>query len=119
MKSRAPSRFTQPLFASLAAVAVVGALAIPATAAPGVPTATVPAGSVEIVDPGATAETASLFQYLQGIQGEGILYGQEHATSYGLSIGTPDGIKSDIFNGVGENPAIFGWDTLIIQGDER
>ena len=119
MKNRAHLRMS-PLIASISAAAVIGALAVPAVAAPpSLPTAVVPPGSVEIVDPGATLETASLFQYLQDIQGEGILYGQEHATSYGLSIGTPDGIKSDIFNGVGENPAIFGWDTLIIQGDER
>ena len=119
MKSRSRPRLT-PLTASLAALAVIGALAVPAAAAPpSLPTAVVPPGSVEIVDPGATPETASLFQYLQDIQGEGILYGQEHTTSYGLSIGTPDMIKSDVLGGVGDHPAIFAWDTLIIEGQER
>ena len=119
MKNRAHLRMS-PLIASISAAAVIGALAVPATAAPpSLPTAVVPPGSVEIVDPGATPETASLFQYLQDIQGEGILYGQEHTTSYGLSIGTPDMIKSDVLGGVGDHPAIFAWDTLIIEGQER
>jgi len=121
MKSRLSPRITHPLVASLAAVAVVGALAVPAAgAAPDVRAAVIPPGSVEIVDPGATPETASLFQYLQDIQGEATLFGHQHTTSYGVTInGTADGTSSDVNNGVGDFPAIFGWDTLIIQGDER
>jgi len=73
---------------------------------------------VELADPGATAETRSLFAYLDGIRGEGILFGQQHVTSYGLSIGTPDGTTSDAKNVTGAHPALFGWDTLSIYGHE-
>ncbi len=75
--------------------------------------------TIRLVDTEATPETRSLFVYLNDIRGEGILFGHQHATTYGLTIGDFDGTQSDVKNGVGSHPALFGWDTLSIYGHER
>src|SRR5665648_517363 len=120
MKNRAHLRMS-PLIASLSAAAVIGALFIPAAAATSTPTVAtaLPPGQVRVVDPDVTPATASLFNYLQDVRGEATLFGHQHTTSFGMTIGTADGTTSDVKNGVGDFPAIFGWDTLILQGDER
>src|SRR5665647_2674154 len=120
MKNRAHLRMS-PLIASLSAAAVIGALFIPAAAATSTPTVAtaLPAGQVRVVDPDVTPATASLFNYLQDVRGKATLFGHQHTTSFGVTIGTADGTTSDVKNGVGDFPAIFGWDTLILQGDER
>ncbi|MGC0334389.1 mannan endo-1,4-beta-mannosidase [Streptomyces sp. SAI-170] len=85
------------------------------------PTA-VPAGApmpVRIVDDKATAATRALFAYLMRQQGSGILFGHQHALSYGVTFTTQDGKSSDTKAAVGDHPALFGWDTLILDGDER
>ena len=74
---------------------------------------------IDLVDPNATPETRSLFLYLQSIRGKAILFGHQHATTHGRSIGTPDGTSSDIKHVVGSHPAVFGWDTLSLDGWER
>ncbi|MFI7581378.1 glycosyl hydrolase [Kocuria kalidii] len=74
--------------------------------------------SVDLVDDGATAETRSLFAYLKSVQGHGILFGHQNDTTYGFSFETPDGRKSDTLSAVGDHPALFGWDTLILEGKE-
>ena len=120
MKNRAHLRMS-PLIASLSAAAVIGALFIPAAAATSTPTVAtaLPPGQVRVVDPDVTPATASLFNYLQDVRGKATLFGHQHTTSFGVTIGTADGTTSDVKNGVGDFPAIFGWDTLILQGDER
>lgn len=120
MKNRAHLRMS-PLIASLSAAAVIGALFIPAAAATSTPTVAtaLPPGQVRVVDPDVTPATASLFNYLQDVRGVATLFGHQHTTSFGVTIGTADGTTSDVKNGVGDFPAIFGWDTLILQGDER
>lgn len=72
----------------------------------------------QLVDDAATAETRSLFVYLKGLQGQGILFGHQNDTSYGFTFDTPDGWNSDTLAAVGDHPALFGWDTLILEGKE-
>lgn len=110
------ARSRRPLRAAVAAsiaTAVVGGIgALPAHAAPDDP------ATVHVVDPDATAETRSLFAYLDDVRGDGILFGHQHTTSFGLTTGPSDGTTSDVKNDTGDFPAVFGWDTLILQGDE-
>lgn len=106
------------LAATATALAVTGLSALPAQSAP--PVATAPAdATVSIVDTDATAETRSLFSYLDDVRGDGILFGHQHSTSFGLTTGPTDGTTSDVKNVTGDFPAVFGWDTLIIEGKER
>src|SRR5690349_17198111 len=112
------------LTATLTALAVTGLAALPAHAAGPAPAAVAPVvtaadDAVDLVDADATAETRSLFAYLRDVRGEGILFGHQHTTSYGLTFDTDDGAHSDVKSATGDMPAVFGWDTLIIQGDER
>ncbi|WP_261305024.1 glycosyl hydrolase [Paenibacillus andongensis] len=74
---------------------------------------------VNLVDKDATAKTRSLFAYLQGLRGNNILLGQEHATTEGITITKRDGTESDVYNAVGDFPALYGWDTLSLEGKEK
>lgn len=75
--------------------------------------------TVAIADTGATAETLSLFSYLNDTRGKGVLFGHQHTIDNGITfIGPADGEQSDILAAVGDYPAIFGWDTLILEGLE-
>ncbi|KNY29999.1 glycosyl hydrolase [Pseudobacteroides cellulosolvens] len=74
---------------------------------------------IDAVDAKATKETTSLFAALKGIGGKKLMFGQQHATTFGLTTGgSKDGTKSDVMNDVGAFPAVFGWDTLSIEGKE-
>ncbi|WP_136519091.1 glycosyl hydrolase [Cellulomonas telluris] len=119
MPNRATPAHRRVLAAACAAATALG-VGLLATPAAGTGPAPVAAGdAVRIVDPDATAATRSLFSYLDGVRGEEILVGHQHSTSFGLTIGEPDGTTSDVANEYGDFPAVFGWDTLIIAGDER
>ncbi|GIO33443.1 MULTISPECIES: glycosyl hydrolase [Paenibacillus] len=83
----------------------------------GGPVETVP--TVNLVDAAATDRTRSLFVYLNQLRGKNILFGQQHATTEGLSITAKDGTQSDTFNSVGAYPGLFGWDTLSLEGKEK
>ncbi|UZN02421.1 glycosyl hydrolase [Cellulomonas sp. S1-8] len=107
------------LAAAAAALAVGVAGTLPATAAPTTTPSPEPAPAVHIADPGATAATRSLFAYLDDVRGEQILVGHQHTTSFGLTLTDPDGTTSDLATTYGDFPAVFGWDTLILAGDER
>ncbi len=74
---------------------------------------------LDLVDANASVYTKSLFAYLQGSMGERVLFGQQHVTDEGLTISTTTGTESDVKNAVGDYPAIFGWDTLSLQGYEK
>ncbi|MCC9705722.1 CIA30 family protein [Streptomyces sp. MNU76] len=87
-------------------------MAAPA-AVPGTPT------PVRIVDDHATPATRALFAYLKRQQGRGVLFGHQHDLTYGFTFTTPDGRASDTRAAVGDHPAVFGWDTLVLDGDER
>lgn len=79
--------------------------------------------SLHIVDSNATKNTKALFSYLQSVSGEHILFGQQHVTDEGLTLtNNPPRVaseQSDIFHSTGDYPALFGWDTLSISGDEK
>ncbi|WP_405970479.1 glycoside hydrolase family 26 protein [Streptomyces sp. NBC_00988] len=91
----------------------VAAAAAPFAAPTGVPT------PIQIVDDKATPATRALFAYLKRQQGKGILFGHQHDLTYGFTFATPDGKASDTKAAVGDYPSVFGWDTLILDGDER
>jgi len=103
-----------------AAVAMAGLVAPPAAASPlrDDPVALTSA-SVDLVDAEATDATRSLFAYLRDVRGEGILFGHQHATDYGESFAERDGVASDVLAATGDYPAVFGFDTLTIEGSER
>lgn len=109
-----------PALRRVVAVMAAGALALGGLAAPAhavkVP---VTATTVDLVDAAATDATRSLFSYLSDVRGEGILFGHQHTTDYGESFETRDGVSSDVLAVTGDHPAIFGFDTLIIEGRER
>ncbi|PWV89428.1 mannan endo-1,4-beta-mannosidase [Paenibacillus cellulosilyticus] len=78
------------------------------------------APTVNLVDDQASAETKSLFAYLQGTRGKEVLFGHQHDTD--VSFAGKDGddnVISDVKNGVGDYPAVFGWDTLSLEGREN
>lgn len=69
---------------------------------------------IDIVDKQATAETRSLFAFMQQERKESIMFGHQHETTQGLTITATDGTQSDTFNAVGDFAAVYGWDTLSI-----
>lgn len=78
---------------------------------------------VNLVDSNASDYTRALFDYLRDNSGEQILFGQQHATEEGLTL-TNDvprtaSVQSEVYNAVGDYPAIFGWDTGSIYGREK
>lgn len=79
--------------------------------------------AINLVDSNASSYTKQLFTYLQNISGNQVLFGHQHATDEGLTItgsGTRVGsTQSEVLNSVGDYPAIFGWDTLSLDGDEK
>lgn len=74
----------------------------------------VAAVEVSLVDKQATAETRSLFAFMQTQRKQSIMFGHQHDTTQGLTITTTDGTQSDTFNAVGDFAAVYGWDTLSI-----
>src|SRR5690625_4836598 len=78
---------------------------------------------VDLVDSNASNNTKKLFAYLQDISGKQILFGQQHATDEGLTLkGTGSRVGSDeseVYNAVGDYPAVFGWDTNSLDGREK
>ncbi|WP_310552088.1 glycosyl hydrolase [Paenibacillus glufosinatiresistens] len=74
--------------------------------------------TVDLADKDATSQTRSLFAYLQDIRGKHILFGHQHATDEALSKPV-NGMTSDTYAAVGDNPALFGWDTLSLEGFEK
>jgi len=73
---------------------------------------------VNLVDPDASSKTRSLFRYLMDSRGKRILFGHQHDTTVYIAL-TGGPIQSDVYNATGDFPAIFGWDTLSIEGKEK
>ncbi|MFK0040098.1 glycosyl hydrolase [Paenarthrobacter sp. NPDC090517] len=96
------------LIAALATSTAVSASAAPAPS----PSSSGPPERVSIVDPEATPRTASLFAYLRSQQGQGILFGHQQDTEFGVTFPaeSADGFQSDVKAATGEHPAVFGWD---------
>ncbi|MGN7860431.1 glycosyl hydrolase [Microbacterium sp. 22303] len=128
------SRTTRTAFRALArplalttATLVLAGLLIPTAAAatsapaaaPAAPKAAATTAAADLVDGDATAETRSLFSYLRDVRGSGILFGHQHDTDYGTTFASPDGTSSDVKAATGDYPAVFGFDTLIIEGKEK
>ena len=79
---------------------------------------------LRLVDANATQETKELYTYLKSVSNKkDILFGQQHALDEGVTLtseGNRVGSKeSDVKNAVGDYPAVFGWDTLSIDGYEK
>lgn len=74
---------------------------------------------VSLVDKKATAETRSLFAFMQQQRKKSIMFGHQHETTQGLTITTTDGTQSDTFNAVGDFAAVYGWDTLSIVAPKQ
>lgn len=65
--------------------------------------------ALRVVDKRATYQTKALFYNLRRLQGQGILFGQQDATQYGIGWhDEPD--RSDIKRVCGSNPEVYGWD---------
>jgi mannan endo-1,4-beta-mannosidase len=65
-----------------------------------------------VVDPDATPRTASLFSYLRSQQGQGILFGHQQDTEFGVTFSPEDadGSQSDVEAASGDFPAVLGGD---------
>ncbi|QMV42451.1 glycosyl hydrolase [Cohnella cholangitidis] len=75
---------------------------------------------INLVDSNATADTRSLFLYLNETRGKQLLFGHQHATDEGLTLtSAATGLQSEVKNSVGDFPAVFGWDTLSLEGKEK
>lgn len=75
---------------------------------------------VSIVDTQATAETRSLFAYLKDTSGKKILFGHQHDTTVSFAGKDASGkVISDVKQSTGDYPAVFGWDTLSLDGLEN
>ncbi|UOY92013.1 Ig-like domain-containing protein [Ectobacillus sp. JY-23] len=72
-----------------------------------------------LVDARATNKTKSLFAYLDDIRGKHVLFGHQHATDEGFTLTGSNEIESEVKNSVGDFPAVFGWDTLSLEGKEK
>ncbi len=66
--------------------------------------------SAQPIDPAATAETRALFEQLNTLRRDHLLFGHQHTTEYGIgwkATGTDD---SDVKRTTGSFPAVYGWD---------
>ncbi|MFG3341102.1 glycosyl hydrolase [Glycomyces sp. NPDC048151] len=102
------------------AVITLGAAAVAAASVPLAASAeTARASRVKIVDSCATRETRALFQYMLDQQGQGILFGHEHSLTDGFTFSEFTETTSDVEATTGDYPAVFGWDTLILNGFQK
>jgi mannan endo-1,4-beta-mannosidase len=110
-KSVLPKFLSAMIYCSILATA-----ALPITAQPLLTNAVKKVEPVEIniVDKNATAETRSLFAFMQQQRKQAIMFGHQHETTQGITITSTDGTQSDTFNAVGDFAAVYGWDTLSI-----
>ncbi|WP_083930197.1 glycosyl hydrolase [Paenibacillus sanguinis] len=77
------------------------------------------AQDVDLADADATAETRSLFAFLNETRGKAVLFGHQHDTTVSFAGKDAQGrVISDVKNSVGDYPAVFGWDTLSLDGLE-
>ena len=73
---------------------------------------------VRVVDAQAMYQTKALFYNLQRLQGQGILFGQQDATQYGIGWhDEPD--RSDVKSVCGSHPAVYGWDVAEVVNAAR
>lgn len=119
-----------------AAVALaIGTVAAVAFTGVGPAVAAAPSGDapvIDIVDTGASYTTKSLYSYLYNQEADGVLFGHQHDIDDGLTFSAQNWFdpatrtvtdvaapNSDTKAGTGEYPALFGWDTLALEGREK
>ncbi|PUA29186.1 MAG: beta-mannosidase [Cellvibrio sp. 79] len=104
------------LLSALVCCSVLGTFSVSSIAQVNTPVASQKTDAIEIniVDKKATAETRSLFAFLQQQRKRSIMFGHQHETTQGLTITSTDGTQSDTFNAVDDFAAVYGWDTLSI-----
>ena len=68
------------------------------------------ATEIKLVDSNASQQTKSLFEYLKNESGKGVLFGHENTSFQGLTINHNKKNQSDVYNSVGDYPAIYGFD---------
>ncbi|NGZ77055.1 glycosyl hydrolase [Saccharibacillus alkalitolerans] len=74
---------------------------------------------VQLADPEATPATRSLFAYLSEKSGKQIMFGHQHDTTVSIAGKDASGnVVSDVYRSTGDYPAVFGWDTLSLDGYE-
>ncbi|QSF45841.1 glycosyl hydrolase [Paenibacillus tianjinensis] len=74
---------------------------------------------VQIVDTAATPATKSLFAYLEEMSGKQTMFGHQHDTTVSIAGKDMNGsVISDVYSSTGDYPAVFGWDTLSLDGYE-
>ncbi|WP_150265397.1 glycosyl hydrolase [Paenibacillus tepidiphilus] len=75
--------------------------------------------TVYIADAEATPATRSLLAYLGEMSGKQIMFGHQHDTTVSISGKDENGkVISDVYGATGDYPAVFGWDTLSLDGYE-
>lgn len=62
-----------------------------------------------LVDTLATPETVALYANLKGVSSQGVLFGHQDDTAYGIGWWAEPG-RSDVKAVVGDYPAVYGWD---------
>ena len=95
-------------------------LALAASAAGCSSAAQMTAGDPGLVDAEATAETRALFQNLQALAPDHVLFGHQDALAYGVEwVGEPG--RSDVRDVAGDYPAVYGWELgdLELGADEN
>lgn len=76
--------------------------------------------ALPLVDSQASAETRSLFLFLNETRGKSILFGHQHDTTVSFAGKDEEGnVISDVKQSAGDYPAVFGWDTLSLDGLEN
>ncbi|WP_172254475.1 glycosyl hydrolase [Saccharibacillus deserti] len=74
---------------------------------------------VRLADPNASASARSLFAYLEEKSGKQVLFGHQHDTTVSFAGKDDKGsVISDVYSSTGDYPAVFGWDTLSLDGYE-
>ena len=72
---------------------------------------------LQIVDKKATYQTKALFYNLQRPAQNGLLFGQQDATQYGIGWKNEPN-RSDVKSVSGSHPAVYGWDVAdIVRAD--
>lgn len=75
---------------------------------------------INIVDEGASTSTKSLLAYLDNMSGKQVMFGHQHDTTVSFAGKDHNGnVISDVYSSTGDYPAVFGWDTLALDGYEN
>ncbi|MDG5471526.1 CIA30 family protein [Jeotgalibacillus sp. ET6] len=108
---------------SLMILCLTAALVLPSISEPKNVSALTEGDLLNMADPQASKHTKALFKYLKDVSGHQILFGHQHATDEGLTLTNEAprtaSEQSEVLNAVGDYPAVFGWDTGSLDGNEK